>query len=531
MFGLLLKKQLTEFFKNCFYNRKTGKKKSAAGAVFSVLLFFFLMAGLVGGSLGAAALPMCAALVPPGYGWLYCALFASLALFFGVLCSVPGTYASLYLARDNDLLLAMPIPPGTLLASRLCGVYLLGLFYSAVVMLPAVLVRQVLFGFDAASLFGGLFLLFLISLAVLFLTCALGYAVAKCSGKLKNKSFATVALSLLFLALYYFGYFKVQIYIRTLIANVETYGARLRARAAALWFVGMIGEGDFLYGLALFAALALALVCVFALMRRSFTRLAASGGEIKKIKSGAVRFVRRTPQAALLRKEFARFAASANYMLNCGLGVVMLIAAGVALLLYGGTLLEALDGVFSRGGSAVLLCGVVCGVLSTVEPATPSVSLEGDRLWILRSMPLTPLQILTAKLKLQLCLSVPAALFCALCALIALRATPAVGILILLQILVFSVLAAQVDLFFGLKMPVLHFTNEIVPIKQGLGVLFALLFGFAYAALYIGGWFWLGALTGAVPYLAAALALTLVLTLLCALWLKKRGAKIFTELS
>ena len=47
-----------------------------------------------------------------------------------------NTYAGLYAAKDNDLLLSLPIPVRTLMASRLLGVYLMGLMYAAVVIVP-----------------------------------------------------------------------------------------------------------------------------------------------------------------------------------------------------------------------------------------------------------------------------------------------------------------------------------------------------------------------------------------------------------
>ncbi len=64
---------------------------------------------LPGGALpGGAALPL-------GYGWLYYALMGLLALAFGVFGSVFSTYAGLYQAKDNELLLSMPIPPRRIL--------------------------------------------------------------------------------------------------------------------------------------------------------------------------------------------------------------------------------------------------------------------------------------------------------------------------------------------------------------------------------------------------------------------------------
>ena len=61
-----------------------------------------------------------------GFDWLYFALFGIIGLMFGVFGSVFNTYAALYKANDNDLLLSLPVPVGSILLSRLLGVYLSG---------------------------------------------------------------------------------------------------------------------------------------------------------------------------------------------------------------------------------------------------------------------------------------------------------------------------------------------------------------------------------------------------------------------
>ena len=76
-------------------------------------------------------------------------------MLLGVFGSVFNTYSGLYLAKDNDLLLSLPIPVRAMLASRLLGVYLMGLMYSGVVMLPAVIVYWAVGVLTAATVLGG----------------------------------------------------------------------------------------------------------------------------------------------------------------------------------------------------------------------------------------------------------------------------------------------------------------------------------------------------------------------------------------
>ena len=53
---------------------------------------------------------------------LYYALIIRIAVFMGVFGSVFNTYSSLYKAKDNDLLLSLPVPVGDILVVRLTGV-------------------------------------------------------------------------------------------------------------------------------------------------------------------------------------------------------------------------------------------------------------------------------------------------------------------------------------------------------------------------------------------------------------------------
>lgn len=188
MLSVLLKKQLTEIFRNYFYNPKTNKARSKAAVAAYIVLFAVLMVVILGGMFTVLSAALCTPLTAAGLDWLYFALMALLATLLGAFGSVFNTYSGLYLAKDNDLLLSMPIPVNTLMASRLLGVYLMGLMYSGVVMLPAVIVYWVATPAPTAAVIGGVLLVFLLSVFVLALSCALGWLVAKISQKLKIRA-------------------------------------------------------------------------------------------------------------------------------------------------------------------------------------------------------------------------------------------------------------------------------------------------------------------------------------------------------
>ncbi len=62
MLKLLLKKQLTEIFRNYFYDQKKNRARSKAGIIGYILLFVAIMAGMLGGMFTALSLNLCAPL-------------------------------------------------------------------------------------------------------------------------------------------------------------------------------------------------------------------------------------------------------------------------------------------------------------------------------------------------------------------------------------------------------------------------------------------------------------------------------------
>lgn len=163
--------------------------------------------------------------------------------------------------------------------------------------------------------------------------------------------------------------------------------------------------------------------------------------------------------------------------------------------------------------------------------AAPSVSLEGKQLWLAQSLPVSPWQVLRAKLRLQLLITIPPMLLCLVCLLAVYPGSPLELLFIAVTALSYALLMALLGLFLGLKMPNLSWTNEVVPIKQSACVALSLFGGWAMAmipgALYL--------LTGIgsldpLLYLSVVTALLLILSAVLSLWVKKTGSRIFAAL-
>ncbi len=533
MLRLLLKKQLTEIFRGYFYNVKTNKARAKSSTILMFALFTVLMVVVLGGIFGSLAYSLCLPLEGAGLGWLYYTILGLLSIFLGVFGSVFSTYSGLYLAKDNDLLLSMPIPLKYIIASRLLSVYLMGLMYSAMVLLPALLIRWVTAPCGVPGVLGGIALLLIVSAFVLLLSCVLGWGVAKISRRLRNKSFITVLASLIFLGAYYFFYFKAQDFLQELLRNAAEYGEKIRSAAYGLYVFGRAGEGDPLSLLLCAVAVLLPGAAVWLLLKRSFLSIATASVGTKRTAYRERALRSRSPFRALLRREFARFTSSANYMLNCGLGVLTLPVGGVLLLIKGKDLVETLSAALGpvRGACIpVLACAAAVLLVSMNDMAAPSVSLEGRQITVVQSLPVAPWSVLKAKLCLQLILSCGPMLFAAACAAAVIPGGIALRLLVVASGLSCAAFLAVFDLTLGVRMPNLQWTSELAPIKQSASVMVAL-FGSWFYALLIGvPYLFLCEFFGPEIYLAAVTALNAAACFILLRWLKTKGAATFASL-
>ena len=182
------------------------------------------------------------------------------------------------------------------------------------------------------------------------------------------------------------------------------------------------------------------------------------------------------------------------------------------------------------GCTPVLVCTMICLLASMNDMVVPSVSLEGKNLWLVQSLPVTPWQVLRAKLSVQLILTGIPVLFCAICAAIILPYAPVQIFLVVVAVIVYVVFSALLGLTLGLKLSNLTWTNEIAPIKQSASVMAAMFGGWIYAIVLSGVYLFWGWSIGITLYLVAFVAVTVAASAGLYIWLKKRGCEVFAAL-
>ena len=193
------------------------------------------------------------------------------------------------------------------------------------------------------------------------------------------------------------------------------------------------------------------------------------------------------------------------------------------------TMLNSMFG--SQDGSVLLLITVMlCGLIS-MNIMTASISLEGKSLWIAQSLPVTPWQVLRAKLDMQLILNSIPAMLCMICTAVVCPFKIEQFVIMILQVLSYVFVMAVFGLFMGVIKPVLTWTNELTPIKQSASVMITMFGGFGYTALLFIGYMVLPGYTlEYMRYIGIFIAVNVVAGLTLYIWLKTKGCDRFAEL-
>ncbi len=525
----LFKKQMLEVFSWLYRDSKSGKHRSTKGIVGYGLLYLVLF-GFLGVIFAFAAKMLCTPMLGAHMGWLYWCLMGLIAIFLGVFGSVFNTYSSLYQAKDNDLLLSMPIPVSRILPVRLSGVYAMGLMYELIVMIPTMIIRFAAAPVSVAGTIHILLIPLVLSLLILVLSAVLGWVVALITAKVKHKNIITVIVSLTFIAAYYYFYARAYSLLQELLLHLDAVGNTMKNFFYPLYRMGLAAEGSIL-SMLIFAAIVLAATAItYRVLSRSFLKLAtanhSSGKTVYKEKTAK----RTSVQSALLRREFQRFTGSANYMLNCGLGIILMPVSAAALVWKANVIREFITIPELADYIPLLAAAVICLLITMNDMAAPSVSLEGKNLWIAQSLPVSGRQVLRAKLMLQLLLTwIPAI---PLVIVLEWLTKPKLLCAVLLPLLavLFPLLMAEIGLSLNLKMPNFHWTSEIVPIKQSMPVAAALFGGWLIIVVFAGGYVLLRNIIRADAFLAVVCAVLFVAAGLLHHWLMTKGAGIFEAL-
>jgi len=507
MIKTLLSVRFRALFAGMTAQGRKKKKRSTGMVILFAILYVYLIA-VVGGVMCLTFYSLAEPYHSLGLDWLYFAIAGLMGLGLAVFGSVFATQSQLYDAKDNALLLSMPIPPKVILLSRMIPLLTLNLLFAGIVIIPAMVMYAIFVRFSL----GGILLQLLALLAVCILAqaiaCLLGWLLHLLLSKL-NKSFASMLYMVAFLGLYFSVYSQAGDILQTIAASGNLIAEALQTWVWPLYAMGTGCLGDPLLMLAFIAITGLLFALVYWVLSVTFLRTATSSrSSRKKRKLDMSRTQVSSPLWAITVKELRKFLGCPVYLTNMGLGIILTAVLPVCGLIFRSSVLEVLTLLDSTATiTPLLICAVLSFTVSTTCISTPSVSLEGKNIWILKSMPLTGKQILTGKLLLHIFLSIPITMLSGLILAIAYGCTAAGILLSALIPGLLALLNGLLGMWAGLQWAKLDYISEAYPCKQSVSVL-VVMFGMMGVPLVLGiGYVFLSQILSPTVFLALCAAI------------------------
>lgn len=514
MLKSLLSIRFRSFAASLLHRGKNDKKHSRGTILLYVILYGYLGAVMCGFStliFYSLAAPYHAL----GLDWLYFSMAGLISLCLSVLTGIFATQNQLYDAKDNALLLSMPIPPRYILLSRLIPLLVTEFFSACLVMVPAIVVYAFTVDFSVLGILLQTVGIVAITLLAKVIAGILAWLLHLLLSKL-NKSAASVLFVLVFLPLYWVFYNNISDILNVFTQNPEAIADALNGWVWPIYAMGSGCAGNFVHMLA-FIAIAgglFALLCW--VLSATFLRLATltqRSGKRKKLELNNLRT--RSALSAIIRKELRKFVSSPVYLTNMGLGILLIAILPILALVFRDKLTQALAMLpFLEAYKPLLICAVLSFMISTMNISTPSVSLEGKNLWILRSLPLPSFTVLNGKLLTHIVLTMPVCAVCGLLLSLILGCSIPQILLCTIAPSLLCLANGLLGMLTGLKWARLDYINDAYPCKQSASVAvsmfatmgFPLIMGICYVYL-----------------LAAHMGPELFLTLICGLLLLLSG--------
>ena len=539
MLKALLKKQFSELLYSYMKRGVAKPDEKGANNKSKLALFAVLMLYVVGVFVVIfykIMRELCPALCAAGLQWLYFSLAGMLATALAIIGSIFLVQYQLYEAKDNELLLSMPIPTSYIMFARLLALYLQNFLFEALVFIPAIVVYVQMGQLHLiATVINNGLLLLLMPLFSLALTCVLGWLVALLSSRVRFRNLAVIVFSLAFIVGYIYVYSQFPKFLDSILKNSSDISNAVHSYVYPFYELGRAGTGN--VGALLMFLLITAVVAglVFLLLKVNFVKLATAKPNEKKAvyKEKTVRAS--STDAALLKREALHFFKSPVYFLNGALGsIAMLLGTGAVI--WKRHMLDFLPNIIPNepkydGVVELTLALVVCFACAMNAITAPSISLEGKSIWISQSLPIPAEKVLWSKLRLHLLISAPTALLLAGAFAFVLKISGTGLLLMLLTPLLFVLLTGLIGLVCNLKMPTLKWNNEAYAIKQSFSVLTAILVTIALlGGMILAARFLLDPLRP-IDLLLIFDAVMVAISLVLMQWVRTRGAKIFSTLS
>lgn len=491
---------------------KKGKRKMTGIGMIAIgiimAIYLFVMYNYMAGMLKDYKLPM---------EFLLFMTFISgvMATLYSSLYRAPG---SIFKVKDYDLLASLPINKKSIIGVKLADILVTSYAFMGIIMIPALIVYYSNINFTITSLIINVISLIALPLIPISIGVFIAYLIYLLSSKLKFKDIALTVINVLLIAAFMALIYSIEKWGPYLMKNIEGVSRVIEyVYLPFKYYSNAIINGSIIDILIYLAISVVVFVIFIFAIQNSFSKInsrfniSVKGKEIK-ISDGR----KKSQLKALYKSEFIRYISKSAVVINTAIGGIIYI---IFILIYGFKLTDV------NNGSEYLM-SIIIGtgiLLFSIAPTTATtISLEGQAFYMLKSLPIKVMDILKAKILLNITINLPFMIIGSVIA-YAMKLGTFTQIITGMFTMIFAlVFISIVGIIVNMKKYKFKWTSETVVVKRSASVVITMLIAFFVNLPMI-------LLVTQAPNIG--LAVYIVLCVIVALALKKNGEKMWNKIS
>lgn len=414
-------------------------------------------------------------LKPMGYLDLILIVAILFSCILSFITSIYKAQGTLFSSKDYDLLMALPIKNSTILTSKILGLMSISYIGTALIIVPASIVYFIYNG-NLSWIFFIVLLIGLIFIPMIPIIAAsiIAVIITFISSRFKHKNIVTIVVGMIAFLLIMLVSINMQNYINAFIANSDSIVKGLSSiYIPAMYLKEALVNYD-IVSLMKFALISIIPFVIFIIIfSKTFKTINGKLGEsYKKANYKVVKLEKSSVTRALVNQELRRYFATPIYVMNTAVGMVLLVGASIATLFINKETLATFLGYPEIVN--MLPIGILAVLVFTIGLScitNSSISLEGNRLWILKSLPIAPNDIFKGKIITNLIITIPASIIANIIFYIGLKFEIKYLIFNLVISIIFAIISAVLGLIINLYFPKMEWTNPTIVVKQSASVM------------------------------------------------------------
>ncbi len=453
---------------NFSFKKKPGKKQISSITMLLLIAVVMLFYVFTYTNIGVEVL------TPMGIQRFIPAVAYILVFITTVMMSFTKTKNILFNSKDNELAFSLPLTKNQIFLARMINVAVLNYLFSILIFLACSIFYGISQSMQVSYYLMAVILTIFLPLLPTAISIIIAYIIAYITNKFKTSKMIEIVFNFII-----FGAIMILVYstnsiLNVILQNVEKVqnflnGIGYFIKSMHMALIHMDVKQLFVFILINI----LSFVIITLLFGGGYKKIILSSKSATfkgKHKNKNVEYSSNTKLTSLIKKEFKTYTSSVIYVVNTLFGVVMLAGLTLYTVFIDNSMIQQLinsesdtDFIFSI---SCLLLILLSFILTMSNTACSSISIEGKKFWILKTIPVKIADVLKSKIMLNMLVIVPVTLICIalLCISFNISAIEMILLCVFATLLTYS--CTIFGLIINLRTPKLDWQNETQVVKQ-----------------------------------------------------------------